>query len=45
MVLALKQTHSSLKQIKPRNKLMYIWLIKLQQRRQEDTIEEGQSLQ
>ena len=46
MVLALKQTHKSMEQVrKPRNKPTYLWSINLQQRRQECTMEKRQSLQ
>ena len=46
MVLAQKQTHRSMEQIRePRNKPPHLWSINIQQRRQEYTMEKRQSVQ
>ena len=46
MVWAQKQTHRSMEQNRePRNKLMLIWSINLQQKRQGYTMDKRQSLQ
>ena len=46
MVLVQKQTYGSMEQNRqPRNKLTHLWLINLWPKRQEYTMEKGQSLQ